>query len=114
MADSTGTLDTQPDRIQVSTQGKGVTKVIEVPVDKPLQWDMVYGEIKSGIWAVALAAVVLWVATAKIRGTAIELMKQYAKRHIDVLDAVQDMTKENNSILKRVAQDLDDQRRRKD
>jgi hypothetical protein len=77
-------------------------------VTYPLPYSDVYTEIKGGIWAVALAFVVIWLATANIRRSLGVKLGKVIDEHLELVNDTQAITKDTNDRVKDIQKKVDD------
>jgi len=65
-------------------------------------------EIKSGLWAIVLAGVVVWIATAKAREAFSTYFTEYVRKQISLLDVVKETSTENNKLIKEILVKVDE------
>ena len=65
-------------------------------------------EIKSGLWAIALAGAIVWIATAKAREVFATYVTEYVRKQISLLDVVKETSTENNKLIKEILTKVDE------
>jgi hypothetical protein len=87
---------------------KSVKELMLPPLVPTLPYTDIYTEIKGGIWAVALAFVVIWVATANIRRSLGFKLGKVIDEHLELVNDTKAITKDTNDRVKDIQKKVDD------